>query len=214
VIGSRLHVVFDQRRRPQLGEAQAFDVVEVVDHALDVAAVAAMAQLAVELVGQAGHAVILRVAVGEAVRHDLVDRVLGVEALALGRARFARQQLVGISRGAAVLAAQHDVETAGLDVGIQRQVDEQVILAGHPADRGDAHARIVDRRLEFADRRTVDHQLQALVLHAGPPERRIHVVDGGGLGVNGAGGQEEGADQAPQESFVHDVSRDGSSATT
>jgi hypothetical protein len=48
VVRGGRHVVLDQRRRPQLGEAQRGDVVEAVDRALDVAAVAS-ARLAVGL---------------------------------------------------------------------------------------------------------------------------------------------------------------------
>jgi hypothetical protein len=198
VVGRGRHVVLHQRRRPQLGKAHAGDVVEVVDHALDVAAVAAVAQLAVQFIGHAGDAVVFRIAVGEAVRHDLVDRVLGIEAMALARSRLARQQAVGIADGLA-LAAEIDAHVARRRLAVDDQVDEQVVAVGDPRDLGDAHAGIVQRRFALGDGGAVHHQLHALLVHAGPPERRLDVVDGGRLGAGRegccGGGHEGGADE-------------------
>jgi hypothetical protein len=49
----------------------------------------------------------------------------------------------------------------------------------------------------------VHHQLQALLLHAGPPEGRLDVVDGGRLGAGSAGGEQGGADEDTDQGMVN-----------
>jgi hypothetical protein len=191
MVGIRRHVVFDQGRGPQLGEAEAGDVVEAVDRALDVAAVAPAGLLAVGLFQHAGDAVVGWIAVGEAVRHDLVDGVTVAEPLAHGGTRLACAQLIRVAQGCAV-AREHDVEAAGFRLRRDLEIDEQVIGVRDPGSGGDAHARVVDGRLQLADARPMHHQLHAAVAHAGPPEGRFQVFDGRrGDGRRQASGGEE-----------------------
>jgi hypothetical protein len=165
---------------------------------LQVAAVAAAAFAAVGFFGQARAVVVGRVAVGVAVGHDLVDGVPGGEALALGRAGFARQQLVAVVGGWLARRREADVERAGLGAVVQREVDEQVVAVGYARYFLDAHARIADGRLQVGDLLAVHHQLQRLAAHAHPPVGRLHMVDAiiFAHGGQGAGGQQGGCDQA------------------
>ena len=163
----------------------------------------AQAALAVEPVGHAGDAVVGRVAVGEAVRHDLVDRVLAAETLALGRAGFARQQAVGMAGGAPG-ALESDIDIARFYCGIERQVDEQVIAVRGAGDRGNAHARVLQRWFQIGDFVAMHHELDLVVLHAGPPERRLYTGDGRGLGVNG---ERRATEHEADKEMSHDVWR-------
>ena len=100
VVGLEILVVEKHGRGPQGRDAEILEVVEVIDDALDVAAMAGEGYLAVAFfldlgdapryggavvigLGLGGPAVVVgRVAVGETVRHDQVDKIGRREALA------------------------------------------------------------------------------------------------------------------------------------
>ena len=84
VIGVFLFVVQKQRCRPDGGGAKADQVVEVVDDALDVAAVTAAEVLGVGLFHCLVRSVVFLVAIGETVGHQKVYGILRAEGLALG----------------------------------------------------------------------------------------------------------------------------------
>ena len=83
-------VVLQQRRGPELGEAHARNVGQVLANPGDVAAVAAVGVGTVCRLTQAAHGVVGRIAIREAVGGDQVDRVACIEAAALRGTRFAR----------------------------------------------------------------------------------------------------------------------------
>ncbi len=202
MVGVGGHVVLDQRSGPDLGEAHAGDVVEAVDHALDVAAVARAAARPIELVPHAGDAVVARVAVGKAVRHDLVDRVLAGKSLPGRRAGLARVQFVLVT-GRSGAAAEADLKFSWPRGRTDLQVDEQVVLVGDPGDLVDPHARVVDRGGEFRDAFAVNHQLQRFGLHAGPPEGRLQVLDAVVLRLDTAAKQGAGGEQPERKTRFH-----------
>ena len=131
------------------------------------------------LVAVARHVVVGRVAVGEAVGHQVQDHVRRIEAAALRRARRARAQLERRVE-ALVAVAEHDVDAARRGIGRDAQVDEQVVRIGHARHRLDAHAaggRVADLRRGVGDARAVHQQLQLVALHADPPERGLDALD-------------------------------------
>ena len=85
VVVARGRVVLKDRREPDRGDAELLQIVEVIDDALEVAAMVGVRVVAVGRRG-AGQAIVGRVAVSEAVRHDEVEDVGGGEA---GRRRRA-----------------------------------------------------------------------------------------------------------------------------
>ena len=88
-------VVQQQRRGPYGRGAQPCDVIQVVDHPLQVAPVAAEEGAAVGALPRVGRRVVRRIAVGEAVGHQEVDHVGRGETLACGRAFGACRDLIG-----------------------------------------------------------------------------------------------------------------------
>ena len=80
VIRAFRHVVFLCRVQPDGGYAQIFQIVQMVLDTLQIATVTAVLFVAVHLVFQhPRHNVVVRIAVGEAVGHDEVEHVAGIE---------------------------------------------------------------------------------------------------------------------------------------
>ena len=180
VVGIGLLVVEEQRRRPDGRGAQAGNVVEVVDDALDVAAVGAAEILRRRFFGRFLHRVVLLVAVGEAVGHQQVDHVGRAEGRPFGGAFAALGQFVVEVELTAV--GRHHVERVG--TGSQPRadlhLDEQVVRVvgrGDLADRQSLDGS-VDRHVRAGDVVAVEHQLQVGV-HTDPPAGRFDPVDAG-----------------------------------
>jgi hypothetical protein len=104
---------------------------------------------------------------------------------------------------AARRAPECQIQFAGAGLSADAQIDEQVIGIGHPLDGSDLHARIAQRGQQLADLRAMHHQLQAALVHAGPPAGRFHVIDA----VIGAGAaQSQAGEGGQQQALVHAVS--------
>ena len=189
VVGLLRLVVQQQRRAPEGRGAQVGDVVQVVDDALDVAAVAGHRILAVHLVGRGGdgpgdgRAVVVLAALpgrvivqegrGEAVGHDQVDHVRRGEAGAVRAALFPLADQVRILD--LLLAVFHDqVVGARGGIGLDFHVHEQVIRTGGLVHRlrGDALPAF-DADFLGAHVLALHHQLQR-GLHPRPPAERFH----------------------------------------
>ena len=158
---------------PDSRHAEVLDVVHVLHHALDVAAVAPAVTRAVG--PGALQRVVGGIAVGEAVGGDQVQNVLRTESL---RARFAvaRAEFEGLD-GLAAGSGEGDVHRARPGIVGDVEIEEQVIGVGGLHDVLEGYAPVVDTYLLGGDVRSVDHHLQGVVLHPHPPERRIHVLD-------------------------------------
>ena len=127
-VGARWHASLQHRVQPHRGETHAVDVVQARGDARDVAAVAAVGTGAVRRVAHAGDRVVARVAVGEAVRRDQVDRVGRAEALGVRRIGvLALESVVQSQR--APLARQVDVKASRARRRVHAQIDEQVVGA-------------------------------------------------------------------------------------
>ena len=193
MVGMARLVVLQHRRRPQLGEAERGDVVEVPAQAGDVAAVAAVGIGAVRGLAQAGDAVVARVAVGEAVGHHQVDRIGGIEAAALRRARHARiESPVAGGHGASV-GLERDRHHAGR--GVRRDVhgDEQVVRVVGALHVDHRHPGPVDARRRAGDPGAMHHQLHPVVAHAHPPVAGFQVFDHRGARGGGDGEPQQAA---------------------
>ena len=126
VIGALRLVVEQQRRAPHGRSAQIGDIVEPVDDALQVAAVAAAHVAAVGLLGRVGGRVVRRIAVGEAVGHDKVYHVGRREALARGRALATLGDSIGYVEAALARAKTQRIFASRSIVGY-RHVDEKIV---------------------------------------------------------------------------------------
>ena len=179
VVGVRRLVVLQQGRGPQLGETHAGDVVQVPTDAGDVAAVAAVRVRAVGGFLEAGDAVVGRIAVGEAIRHQQVNRIARIEAAALRGTGSTRLQPPRVGGDALAGFDEFDVETARLCIGRDFHGDEQVVrvVAGLHVD--DGHARARQSRRRGGDALAVHQQFDPVVVHADPPVGRFQMVDGG-----------------------------------
>mmetsp|Transcript_29817 Transcript_29817/g.53979 ORF Transcript_29817/g.53979 Transcript_29817/m.53979 type:complete len:423 (+) Transcript_29817:575-1843(+) len=192
-------VVFDQRRRPHLGEAQVGDVAQMPAQAGEVAAMAAAGVGAIRRLLHA--ALAAAAALGEAVGHDEVDRILGAEAAALGRAGGTRTQRI-----AQRVARQVQRQLARRGPGADVEVDEQIVRAARAVAAAQRDAGIgLQRRLGGGDPGTMQHQLQRGVAHAHPPVGRLDARQWGSLGEGDGGrGHQQGRGKGDQG--IHFVS--------
>ena len=126
VVGAMAGVVPQQRGAPESRSAQIGNVIQMVDNALQVAAVAAHGLLPVGLFVRIGRRVDGRVSIGKTVGDDEVDQVGGSEAPPLGASFGPLVNLVGIAYGDAVFLENEGIG-ARLGLGINLQVDEEVI---------------------------------------------------------------------------------------
>ena len=138
--------------------------------------VATMASSVTAPVGcRSADGVILRFPVGETVRSDQVQHVFRAES---HRSRFLATLFKLVCfYGFLSVKIERDVERTGLSLGTDLQIDKQVVGA---LDSG--HALKLDvfplqGDICFADALAMDEQLQGVVFHADPPERRLDPVD-------------------------------------
>ena len=153
----------------------------------------------VELVGHALDAVVGRVAVGETVWRDQVNRIRLIETAGVGRVFVFLLEGVAVCQRLA-LARERDVERARLGALADVQVQEQVVGAVHAHHPFERDARVIDCGGIRGHVVAVDQQLEAGFLEPGPPERWFDALDGG----QGLQGQGQKQDQY-QRFLVHDV---------
>ena len=189
VVGLARLVVQQQGRAPNGRRTQVGDIVQVVDDALDVAAVAGHRVLAVHLVGRGGdrpgdgRAVVVLAALpgrvvieegrGETVGHDKVDHVRRREAGTVGAPFLAFADQVGILD--LLLTVFYDqIVGAGGSIGLDFHIHEQVIRTGGLVRRfcDDALAAL-DADFLAADFFSLHHQLQR-GFHPRPPAEGFH----------------------------------------
>ena len=170
-------IVEQQGGRPYSCGTEVGDVVEVVDDTLDVATMASEEGIAVGLVIGVGGRVVRGVAIGKAVGHEQIHHIGRGEAGALGRAFATCLQLVGVAELLALLG-EYEVVGAGLCLGIDGDVDKQVVGALGLVYLGHLHTfTALDGEVVGGDVGAMNHQLQGCV-HAGPPGERLHAVYG------------------------------------
>jgi hypothetical protein len=170
-------VVFQEGRRPQLGEAHPGDVVDVLAHAGDVAAVAAVGIRAVGRFKHAGDAVVRWIAIGEPVRRHQVDRIARIEAAASRGTRFARVEPPGMRRHDLAGVDEFDVDAARYRIAGDLDGDEQVVRVVGLLHVDDGHARTRQSRRRCRDTRAMHQQLDPVVAHAHPPVGRFDAFD-------------------------------------
>ena len=166
-------VVLLDRVEPDGRHAQVVDVVEMVHDTLDVTAVTAAGAAAVG--AGAFDGVVVRVAICETVRGDEVQDVIGGETLGAGF-RAAGLQFERLDRPA-VLAVEDNVDLAGPGSRRDVEIQENVVRVLGLDNVLDGDAGIRDGDLVLGDVRTVEENLQSGILHADPPEGRVHVLD-------------------------------------
>ena len=174
------HIIFQHRIEPNGCHTQFIQIVKVVLHAQQVSPMPFEYGVAVErLVTHTRHPVIAFVTVAEAVRHDKVDEIAGINALCI---------TVPLAV-AACLQFQWNVERVGLpvhpnlhDSGFGRsryiQVKENIVQVLNLIHFSDTDARVGDGETSFgiADIFAVQHQLQFRIIHTGPPAVRVALI--------------------------------------
>ena len=195
VVGLPGLVVQQQRRTPDGRGAQVFDIIQVVHHALQVAAVTGHGIGPVHPVRQLGHRPGYQGAVfiglfrhrgaGETVRHNQVNHIGRGEAFPPGAPLLPGLNQVGIADGLPLAGKE---EIIGSRPGRFRNLhvhEEEVGVVGlmHLLD---AETLSGDRDLTGRNIRALHHQLQA-GFHARPPAQGFHPANflRGGVGVIG-----------------------------
>ena len=205
VVRLRRLVVQQKRGVPHCCGAQAGDVVYVLDHPLQVSAVAGHRVGAVHLVGRGGHVPGLRGAVviypagpggivvgragGEAVRHHEVYHIFRGETAPGGAAFIAPPQQVGEFEAVAAVV-EHEPGGAGDSVRTDDHVHEEVIVTVRLADADSLHAGgAFYAHVPAGDVRALHQQLERH-FHSRPPAGRLYAHDFFGTGVTDAVGVE------------------------
>ena len=170
------HGVLEHGIQPDCGKAESRDVVEPIDDAPDVAAVAPPGQAPVKDVPQALDFIVFGIAVGEPVRCDQVNRIGGGKSQGVFRVLVAFVQAIGVSDGV-IVAREDEVEFPGLGVGADIQAQEQIVRIARGDDLVDRDARPVDARRQRTHVFAVDQQFQFRVLESDPPVRRLDPLD-------------------------------------
>ena len=180
VVGEFRHRVLKHGIQPDCGEAESGDVVEPIDDAPEIAAVAPPWQAPVQDVSHAFDLVVFGIAVGESVRRDQVNRIYGGKAAGVLRVLVAFVQAVGVG-DVTVGAAENNVEFPGLGVGADIQAYKQVVRITRGDDLVDRDARPVDAWRQRPRVFAVDQQFQFRVLESDPPVRRLYSLDPGAV---------------------------------
>ena len=161
-------VVECEGRTPDGSDTEVAEIVEMVDDALDVAAMTAEGILTVGALDGGGGGIVCGVAVGEAVGHDEIDHVGRGETLALSRAFNTLVKGVGITPSAG-RGREEKVESAGRGSSINGQIDEEVVGAVGLVDSRDADTiKALDADVASANAVGMHKKLKRL-FHARPP---------------------------------------------
>ena len=189
VIGLLRLVVQQERRVPDSRRTQVGDIVQMVDKSLDITTVPGYRILPVHDVRRLGHgprngrAVLISLPVpgpvvtgtgrSKPVGHDEINQVGRRETRPLGTPLLPLADQIGIL-DFLLSVVHHQVVRSGLGIGLDLDVDEQIIRTGglmeglcnnpFPAFDADFLA---------ADAGSLHHQLQRS-LHSGPPAQRFH----------------------------------------
>ena len=194
VVGTVAGVVAQQRRAPESRGAQIGNVVQVVDDALEVTAMAAHRLLPAGLFSRVGRRVNGGVSIGKTVGDDEIDKVCAGETFPLGASFGAFVNLIGITHGNPVFL-EYERVGARLGLVVNLQVNEQVIGAVGLVHCLDIHAGgAFQGNIGLADILSVHQQLQ-LGVHSGPPAKGFDLLDNL-LSVHGSNGTKDSANQS------------------
>ena len=160
------------RIEPDGRDSEVLDVVEMVGYALDVAAVAAAVASPVRVGPPDG--IVGRVAVGKPVWSDEIKDVFRSEAHGSGLG-VPLLQLI-LPYGLLPVLFEHYVEGSRLGLGRYLEIDEKVVGVLGPDDFSECYSFLFQGHLRAAYILAVDQELQRMVFHADPPERRFYPV--------------------------------------
>ena len=175
-------VVLQNRRKPQGRHTQVCKVVQVLLQSFQVATMTQRWSIAVFLIG--AHTFYLLLVVGtlcKAVRHQQVEHVTDVEALALVARHFALFQLVvhylTLHLSLFILHLKCQFHRAGLRI-LQIQIHQQIVRRVEAHNVFDGNARIVSRHLlSIADAFAIHHQLHGWILQSHIPVGGVDTCD-------------------------------------
>ena len=173
--------IFDDRREPHSGDAEIFQVSEMILHAAQIAAVPRARFGAVMRAGKFRRFIVGGIAVGETVGHDEIEDVVEGQSLISGEDLFSRgeRQFEGsLTFG----RADATDSRAGFEIGIESQPNEQVMAIGRGLRATDNYCGQVaigvgDLKI-FSDKQ--EHDIGSEI---DPPVRRLDFGDGGCIGI-------------------------------
>ena len=187
-------IIQEERRAPDGRSAQVGHIVQVVDDALEVAAVAGHGILAVHGVGQLGNlplhgrsvivgrdygaiaGLVGGIAVGKAVRHDKVYHIGRSEAFPLGTPLAAGLYAVGILEPAAVFPLEEEIMDGSRGGRAHLHVHKHEVGAVGGMYLLDFEVFTARRNLRKSDIGALHHELE-VGFHAGPPEQGFYPLD-------------------------------------
>ncbi len=173
MVGAARGVVPQQRRTPQGRRPQVGDIVQMVDHPLQVTAVTAHRGLPAGLLGRIRRGIVGRIAVGEPVRDDQVDQVGRREALPVGGTLFPGCDDIGATDFLVPLL-EHERIGPGFGFRGHIHIDKQVIRAVGLMDGLDFHTlATLDGHGVRPDPLPVHEELE-VGFHPGPPGQGFH----------------------------------------
>ena len=178
VISLPLHVVYQCGSGPYGRDAQFLQVVEMGNHALEVAPMACHILLSPTVLLHAGIHLLLLCIGGsrsKAVGHEQIHHITGIKALHL--ADTALPELVWQSLHHLLAILEQNAELLRLRI-LGVKVKNDVVLVGHIHHFIDADAvGILELGHQFIKARAMDKHLQPGILHACPPKGRMHLTD-------------------------------------
>ncbi len=175
VIRAARSIIEQQRRRPDGCRAEIRDVVKVIDHALQVSAVAAESLGSVDSFHSRGSGVVRRIPIRESVRADQVDEVSRSETFPVGGSGLTLGDFIRLFECILSVFAENQIVSPGLCAGRNLDIREKVVGAVglvnplHGDASGTLHPDVV-----FADIRAVHQELKRC-FHPCPPGKRLYV---------------------------------------
>ena len=174
VLLGRVVVVHD-RRQPDCGHTEVFQVVEVIADAAQVAAMISARFCAVVVIRRFRRMIVRGVAIRKSIRHNQIQNIIGTQSL---KTTFRAGPLFegeGINNRRCSWNFNVQGNPARFRVARNFQPQEKIATSGLGAGAQQAHTRIFDRNFCVFQRLAGDQQRQ-IRFQPHPPVRRLHTL--------------------------------------
>ena len=147
---------------------------------LQITAVATIGTGSLGAFGQSWHGIVVRVPVGETIGSQQINHIPRCKTLALGRSGFTRFKLV-FDRFPAPSPGQRQGHPAGRQLAVQAQRNKQIAGVIQAVGLNHLYPLTAAAHRAAGQILAINHQLQLLMPHARPPERRLNPLDRAGI---------------------------------